>query len=124
MFEKTFLLTNTSIEIVLGMLFLSLSNANLEFVEPENLIWRIYITAKIIIITRQVEFINNRDFIKVVLDENFETFMINVTTLKDSTKSAAITIYLYLVAQIAIPQYKNNTSNNIFSKYSNFDNVF
>ncbi len=30
-FEETFLLVNTSIEVVLGMLFLTLSNVNIQF---------------------------------------------------------------------------------------------
>ncbi len=36
-FEETFLLTNTSIEMILGILFLSLSNANVKFVKLRKL---------------------------------------------------------------------------------------
>ena len=36
-FEKTFLLANTSIEVVLEMPFLALSNANIQF-DTENFI--------------------------------------------------------------------------------------
>ncbi len=35
-FEKTFLLTDTRMDVVLGMPFLSLSNANVEFAELEK----------------------------------------------------------------------------------------
>ncbi len=34
-FEETFLFTDTSIEVVLGMLFLALSNANTQFIEKK-----------------------------------------------------------------------------------------
>ena len=34
-FQKTFLLANTTIEVVLGMLFLTLSNTDIQFVEKE-----------------------------------------------------------------------------------------
>ena len=44
-FQKTFLLTNISAELVLSMLFLILSNANIQFIEKE-LTWRSYTTAK------------------------------------------------------------------------------
>ncbi len=36
-FEETFLLTDTSIEVVLGMPFLSLNNADVEFAEQGKL---------------------------------------------------------------------------------------
>lgn len=40
-FQKTFLLADTSIEIILGMSFLTLSNVNMQFAERE-LIWQSY----------------------------------------------------------------------------------
>lgn len=36
-FEKTFLLANTSMKVVIEKLFLALSNANIEFIELEKL---------------------------------------------------------------------------------------
>lgn len=39
-FEENFLLVNTSIEVVLKMPFLFLSNIEVEFAELEKLIWR------------------------------------------------------------------------------------
>ncbi len=43
-FEETFLLADTSIEMVLEMLFLALSNADFQF-SAEKLTWKTYITA-------------------------------------------------------------------------------
>ena len=44
-FQKTFLLANINTEVVLDMSFLTLSNADIQFVEKE-LTWRSYTTAK------------------------------------------------------------------------------
>ena len=44
-FQETFLLADISAEVVLGMPFLTLSNADVQFVEKE-LTWRSYTTAE------------------------------------------------------------------------------
>ena len=67
-------------EVVLGMLFLTLSNADVQFVE-KKLTWRSYTITKALPTTKRVELINKKEFAKTVLDENFETFVINVTSL-------------------------------------------
>ena len=50
-FKKTFLLANISMQIVLAIFFLALSNVNIEFTELEKLIWRFYIAAETLPIT-------------------------------------------------------------------------
>ena len=80
-FQETFLLANISAVVVLGMLFLTLSNANVQFVEKE-LTWRSYTTAKALLTTKRVELIDRKEFAKAALDENFETFVIHVASLK------------------------------------------
>ena len=64
------------------MSFLSFSNADIKFSELKKVTWRTYTIAKALPITNQVELINKREFAKVALDENFETFMVHVATLK------------------------------------------
>ncbi len=93
-FKETFLLTDTSIEVVLEMPFLALSNADFQF-GAEKLIWRSYTAKEALSTTSQVEFIDKREFAKAALDENFETFVMHVATLK------ATTIHPSRVAQIA-----------------------
>ncbi len=44
-FEETFLLANTSMKLVLGMSFLAISNADIQF-GAERLTWRSYIAAE------------------------------------------------------------------------------
>lgn len=81
-FEKTFLLTDISIKMILGMPFLPLSNADVEFIESDKLSWRSYNTVKALPITSRVEHINKKEFIKTALDENSEIYVMDVATLK------------------------------------------
>ena len=52
-FQETFLLADISAEVVLGMPFLTLSNADVQFVEKE-LTWRFYTTAEALPTTKRV----------------------------------------------------------------------
>lgn len=63
------------------MLFLVLSNVNFEFY-IEKLTQGSYIAIKALFITSQVEFIHKKEFAKTMLDENPETFVVYVGTLK------------------------------------------
>ena len=45
-FEETFLLADTSMEMILGISFLFLNNADVEFTELEKLTWKLYTAAK------------------------------------------------------------------------------
>lgn len=56
-FQETFLLADTSIKILLGIFFISLSNIDIKFAKKE-FIWRFYIISKTLSTTKQVEFIN------------------------------------------------------------------
>ena len=114
-FQKTFLLANISAEVVLGMLFLTLSNANIRFVEKE-LIWRFYTTAKALPTTKRVELINKKEFAKVALDRNSETFVIYIVSL-----NLVPGIHLDREAQIASLLTKEVK---ISDKYSDFTDVF
>ena len=46
-FQKTFLVADNRMEVVLGMPFLTFSNANIRFAEQE-LVWRTYIAAEVL----------------------------------------------------------------------------
>ncbi len=58
-FKETFLLANTSIEVILGMLFLTFLDINIWFVEKE-LTWRSYKTVEALLTTKKVELINKK----------------------------------------------------------------
>ena len=76
-FQKTFLLADISAEVVLGIPFLTLSNANVQFVE-KKLTWRSYTTAKALPTIKQVELINKKEFAKAALDKKSETFVVHI----------------------------------------------
>lgn len=66
-FQETFLLANTSMEVVLGMLFLNLSSVDIRFAERE-LVWRTdlpYTAAETM--TRRVELIDKVEFAAATL---------------------------------------------------------
>lgn len=80
-FEETFLLADTSMEMVLGMLFLTFSNKNIQF-KAGSLTWRSYTIFEALHIARQVKLIDKYEFAKVVLDKNFKTFVIYIAILE------------------------------------------
>lgn len=81
-FEETFLLAENSMEVILGMPFLSLSNADFQFGAGE-LTWRIYTAAEALI---------THEFAKAVLEENPDTFIVHVAAL-EAPKSAGMVIH-------------------------------
>ncbi len=82
-------------EIVHGIPFPSLSNANVKFAELGKLTWRTYTAAEALLTTSQVELIDKREFARAALDKNLETFVLYVSALE------ATTIHPSQVVQIA-----------------------
>ena len=85
LFEKIFLLANTSIEVVLEMPFLSLNNANIEFTKLEKLIWKTYIVGEALPTTNWVKLIDKKEFARAALNENSEIFMVHIAALEVPT---------------------------------------
>lgn len=81
-FEKTFLLVDTSMKMVLGMLFLFFSNANIEFTELGKLFQRSYNIVEALPTTSWVKLINKQELAKVALDADSKTSMVYVATSK------------------------------------------
>ena len=81
-FKETFLLVDTNIEVVLGMPFLSLSNADFQSSSRE-FNWRSYIIAEALPITRQIEVIDKDKFARTVLDQNSEMFVVHLAALNN-----------------------------------------
>ena len=97
-FQKSFLLAETSMEVVLGMIFLTLNNADIQFAEKE-LIWRSHTTVEALPTTKQVELINKKKFAITALDEKSETFVVHVAALE--ALLVGIAIHLVQEAQIS-----------------------
>ena len=116
-FQETFLPANTTMEVVLGMPLLTLSNANTQFAEKE-LIWKSYTAKKALPTTQKVELINKKKFVKAALDKNIEAFMVHVSFLSLESK---MTIHSAWEAQIALLLAEKVT---VPAKYSDFADVF
>ena len=108
-------MANISAEVVLGMPFLTLSNADVQFVEKE-LTWRSYTTAEALPTTKRVELINKKEFAKAALDEKSETFVVHVAALNLTPGihlDRAAQIASLLAEEVRIPD-----------EYSDFADVF
>ena len=115
-FQETFLLADLSVEVVLGMPFLTLSNANIQFAQKE-LTWRSYTTAEALPTTKRVEIIDRKEFAKAALDEHVEAFVVHVTSLSLNSMSIhparEAQIALLVAEEVKIP-----------TEYSDFSDVF
>ena len=116
-FQKTFLLANIGLEMVLGMFFLNLSKGNIWFAKRE-LVWRTYTAAEALPTTRKMEIIDKREFVAVALNANNEIFVVYVAALVEPT---TMPIYPSCQAQVAALTSKKTR---IPAKYSDFSNVF
>lgn len=74
-FKKPFLLVDISMEVVLEMPFLCLSDSNIRFVK-RKIIWRRYTAVEALPTTQRIKFINKKKFAAAVLDANNEIFII------------------------------------------------
>ncbi len=79
-FEESFLLANVRPDIMLGMPFLTMSNADLDF-QARDLQWRSYITGEVLPTIRRVELIGRKKFVAAALDQEHEAFVVHVAAL-------------------------------------------
>ena len=83
-FQKTFLVANIKFEIVLEMLFLKISNADIVF-SKKTLMWRFYAINKALLISEHVQIIDLKEFIITALDADSEIFVIHIA-IKEQEK--------------------------------------
>ena len=79
-FEETFLVANVSPEVVLGMPFLTLSGANIDY-SGRKLRWRTYTTEEALPTTRHVKLVGKKEFATAALDPEHETYLVYVASL-------------------------------------------
>ena len=77
-------------EMVLGMPFLTLSNANIQFAK-KKLTLRSYTIKKALPTTQKIELINKKKFAKAALNKNIEVFVVHMSFLSLGSK---MTIHL------------------------------
>ena len=78
-FEETFLVANVSPEVAFGMPFLTLSDADVDFLDRE-LRWRIYTTQEAVPTTRPIELVGKKEFAAAAIDSEHETFLVHVAS--------------------------------------------
>ena len=116
-FEETFLLANTSMEVVLGMPFFTLSDVDIRFAEKE-LTWRSYTTVEALPTTRRVELIDKKEFAAAAMDEDSETFVVHVASIIET-----MSIHLAREAQIAALQ-ADKAPTKVPAEYADYVDVF
>ena len=87
-FEETFLVANVSPEVVLGMLFLTLSGADVNF-SGRKLRWKTYTVKEALPTTRRVELVGKKEFAAAALDPESETFVVHVASLSSDASSSS-----------------------------------
>ena len=73
-------MANVKPDIVLRILFLTMSNTDIDF-EAWDLQWRSYATEDVRLIIRQVELIGKKKFAAIAFDPEHKAFIVNVATL-------------------------------------------
>ena len=119
-FKKSFLLAKTSMEVILGMPFLALSNADIQFAEKE-LTWRFYTVAEALPTTKRVKLIDKKKFAKAALDEQSETFMVHIAALE--APLAGMAIHSLRAAQISA-LIEDEAPIKVPPKYADYADVF
>ena len=76
-FQETFLVADIKFELVLGMLFLKISNANVAFGKG-TLTWKSYTTNKALLITKQIQLVDPKEFVIATLDVDSKTFVVHM----------------------------------------------
>lgn len=125
-FQETFFFAEIRVEVVLGMLFLIFSNADIHF-PKKHLTYRSYTIAEAQPTTKRVELIDKKEFAKATLHENLKTFVVYVAALK----ALKMTIHPSRISQILgsnrvqITALKQNyVSIKVLTEYSDFADVF
>ena len=107
-------------KVVLGMPFLALSNADIQF-GAEKLTWRSYTVAEALPTARRVELIDKHEFAKAALGENSETFVVHVAALE--APEPAMSIHPSRAPLLAALQ-QDKAPTEIPSEYADYADVF
>ena len=120
-FEETFLVANVSPEVVLGMPFLTLSGADVDF-SGRELRWRTYTTEEALPTTRRVELVGKKEFAAAVLNPEHETYVVHVASLS-STPLVALDVHHSRRPQIS-GLIAEEAPTKVPTEYSDFADVF
>lgn len=110
-------MADTKIEVILGMLFLTLSRADIRFAK-KKLVWRAYSTAEALPTTQKIKIIDKKKFAAMVLNEEDEIFVIYMAT---TGVKAASNVHPSWQAQIRLMEIEEII---IPPKYADYTDVF
>ena len=127
-FEKTFLVANVSPKVVLGIPFLILSGANVDFLRCE-LRLKTYITKKALSTTRRVELMGKKEFAAAALDPEHKTYIVHVGSVSSDASPSSSASQLELdVHPSRRPQISGliaeEAPTTVPAEYSDFADVF
>ncbi len=118
-FEESFLLAVVRLDIVLGMPFLTMSNADVDF-QAQNLQWRSYTIRDILPTTRRVELIRKKEYATAALDPEHETFVVHVAAL---SVDSGVEVHPSRRAQIAYLK-ADEAPTKVPCEYIDFSDIF
>ena len=99
-FEKIFLVANVSLEEVFGMSFLTLRDADVDFL-LRDLRWRIYTSKEALATTTRVELVDKKEFAAATLDPEHETYVVHVASLSSAPLIASQDVHSFRRPQIS-----------------------
>ena len=117
-FGEIFLVADTKFEVILGMPFLKISNADVSFGEG-TLTWKTYTTNEALPTTEQVQIVDPKEFVIAALDVDSETFVVHVAIREQeempvhSKRQAQVRALLFDKASTKVP-----------AEYSDYSDVF
>ena len=117
-FQETFLVVDTKFEVILGLLFLKINNADMLFGE-KTLTWKTYTINKALPTTKQVQIINKKNFVIAALDADSKIFVIHVVIWEREK----MPMYFERQSQIRALLF-NKAPTKVLAEYSNYNNVF
>ena len=123
-FEETFLVANISPEVVLGMFFLTLSGANVDFLGRE-LRWRTYTTKETFPTTRRVELMGKKKFAAAALDLEHKINVVYIGWVSSdaSPNSSLLDVYPFRRPQI-FGLIAEEALTKVSAEYLDFADVF
>ena len=114
-------MTNTSVEVILKILFLALSNADVSFAQ-KKFTWRSYTNSETLSTTRQVKVIGQKEFATAALDPDEKDIVVYIVSLSLGSKIAIHSVWEAKIAalvtkKVIVPPECSNYAN-IFSEAS------
>ena len=125
-FEETFLMANVSPKVVFGMLFLTLSGADVDFLRHE-LHLKTYIIKVALPTTRRVELVDKKEFPAAALDPEHETYVVYAGSVSSdilpSSSPLEFDVHPFCRPQIS-GLIAKEAPTKVLAKHSDFADIF